>query len=673
MKKLMKRRKAIVSLAFLAFFAFVAMVAISFFFEPVSIKLGSQFELVPIEVADYDINDIGVADVDQDGNLDIFTTNHSAQQSLLMGDGTGNFVEVLADVGLSQDRQFPRLENSGRSPKMDAPGFYIYRQDNLLHLVAKDTEAYGNASGSIELSAVVEFVGQSQAEVDVEQTELPSGIIASRIQFDISPGGHLDIKARESSSNKVVLEIPHQVQIADNLPLSAIFVGRDDVTPDAHSFDLMWRDRHSMSWSDVNDDGLLDVFVGRGGIHGKMRLFPEEFYDELFINQSDSFEDKVFQYQLIKDDCPGRQSAWVDFDSDGRLDIFNSCGRNASDGLERTHQLFQQQPDGTFEDIAPRVGLNLPRPGEFVWLDADSDHHPDVIAIQNRELSFYHNQDNTFTPEPIGNLADPRNKQFSVVDFDEDGSLDIYIAGKLKSYLLQKNEDNRYQMQDLREKGLPGYSLCANWVDYDNDGYSDLHVIPGGLYRQQPDHTFERIQVLSNEAAVVRERINRLIGWDRMRYQKARCSWFDYDNDGFRDLLMAQRRDSIFNRSVDRFKGEDPPSKKWEVRLFRNKGKNQLSDAHWLSVVLKGTPGNLEAIGASVSIETPAGTQTQIVGSSEGSYFSQGHYRMYFGLGSHEQATTVTVEWPDGRSQVLSNIAADQLLTIESIGSEASA
>ena len=669
--KLMKRRKAIVGLIFIAFFAFVAMVALSFFFEPTSIKLGSQFESVPIEIADYDINDVGVVDANQDGNLDIFTTNHSAQQSLLVGDGSGNFVDMFADSGLSQDRQFPKLENSARSPQIDIPGLYIYRQDNILHLVAHDTDAFDNVSGSIELSAVVEFTERSQAEVDVEETTLPSGIIASRIQFSLSPDGYLDIKARESSSNKVVLEIPHQVQIDDSLPLSSIFVGRSATTPNSHRFELMWRDRHSMSWSDVNNDGLKDVFIGRGGIHGKMRLFPEQYYDELFINQGDSFKDEVLQFQLIKDDCPGRQSAWVDFNNDGRLDIFNSCGRNASDGIERTHQLFQQQSDGTFEDVALRAGLKLTKAGEFVWLDVNSDNRPDVIAIQNRELSVYYNQDNTFTAEPIGKLADTRNKQFSVADFDQDGSLDIYLAGKLKSYLLQK-ENNRYQMKEAREIGLPDYSLCANWVDYDNDGYSDLHVVPGGLYRQQPDHTFERVQLLSNEAAVVRERINRLIGWERIRYQKARCSWLDYDNDGFRDLLMAQRRDSLFNRAIARIKGEDPPSKKWQVRLFRNKGNNQQSEGHWLSLVLEGAAGNLEAIGASVSIETPEGTQTQIVGGSEGSYFSQGHYRIYFGLGTHEQATALTIKWPDGRSQILSNVAANQLLTIKSVEPESS-
>ena len=674
--KYTKRRAAVVGLLLLAFLALSATVMFSFFVEPISIKLGSQFESVPIELADYDINDIGVTDVDQDGNLDIYTTNHSAQQSLLIGDGDGGFVDVLVGSGLSQDRQFPRLENSSRSPEISAPGLYIYRQRALLHLVAEGTEAFGNASGSIELSANVDVTQQSQATVKVEKTELPTGITASRVEFELSPGGFVELKPRESNSRKIVVEVPHEVRVDDNLPLTAIFVGRGAVSPSSYDFELMWRDRHSMSWSDVNSDGKMDVFVGRGGIHGKMRLFPEQYYDELFISQTNSdqekqFEDQILQFELQKDDCAGRQSAWVDFDGDGRLDIFNSCGRNVVDKIERPHQLFHQKSDGTFEDVARSVGLDLPRAGEFIWFDADSDNRPDVVTTQERSIALYRNQGDTFTAEPLGEMADHKNKQFTVVDFDQDGSSDIYVAGKVRSYLLQKQNDERYRLEDPQKKGLPAYSLCANWVDYDDDGYSDLHVIPGGLYRQQSDHSFRRVQLLSNEAAVFRERLSRLVDWQRMKQQEARCSWFDYNNDGFRDFLLAQRRDSLLDRLVNRIRGRDPGDH-WQVSLFRNKG-SKLVKSHWLSLVLKGTEGNLEAIGASVSLETPGGIQTQLLGSSEGALFSQGHYRVYFGLGAYEQADAVTVKWPNGESQTLRNVEANQQIMIEQLVSELNA
>ncbi|MEM8503556.1 MAG: CRTAC1 family protein [Cyanobacteria bacterium P01_D01_bin.1] len=674
----------------LAVFALVAAIALSFFLEPISIKLGAQFESVPIKVADYDLNDIGVADINQDGNLDIFTTNHSSQQSLLIGDGDGNFVDRLVASGLSQDREFPGLENSVRSPQMNTPGLYIYRQRNHLHLAAKNTEAFGEISGSIELSANVELIQQAKATVELEKIPLPSGITASRMQFNLSPGGVLEFESKENQSKKLVIGIFHRVQVEEALPLSAIFIGQDALTPNSHSFELLWRDRHSMIWSDINTDGQPDVFIGRGGIHGKMRLFPERYYDELFISkgnvrqinadltdqgnpqQSETFEDQTALVELFKDDCAARQSAWVDFDRDGRLDIFNSCGRNASDKIERPHQLFHQQADGAFEDIAESVNLNLPRAGEFVWFDANNDSRPDLVATQDKQLTIYYNQGDTFRSEPLGKLADHKNKQFTVADFDRDGSSDVYISGKAKSYLLQKQNDDSYQLEDPAKRGLPDYSLCANWVDYDNDGYIDLHTIPGGLYRQQPNQTFKRTQLLSNETAILRERLSRMIGWRRMKQRKARCSWLDYNNDGFRDLLFAQRRDSPLYRLMGRF-GEQDSNEQWQVRLFKNKGVDRPTESHWLSLVLKGAEGNLEAIGAAVSVETPEGSQTQLVGGSEGSYFSQGHYQVYFGLGTHQQASVITVKWPNGESQVLRDVAADQRITVEQFVSAQSA
>jgi hypothetical protein len=77
-----------------------------------------------------------------------------------------------------------------------------------------------------------------------------------------------------------------------------------------------------------------------------------------------------------------------------------------------------------------------------------------------------------------------------------------------------------------------------------------------------------------------------------------------------------------------------------------------------------GPTGNRQAIGTSVTVATPAGRQTQVVGSSEGSYFSQGHYRLYFGLGAANKVDSMTLRWPDGHTQVLHDIPADNLLTI---------
>ena len=82
---------------------------------------------LPIE--SYDLFDIGVVDFDENSRLDIFTVNHSARQSLLRNEGDLTFVESLAALGLSQDRNFSDLEDFRYPPDRGRPGLYIFRQD----------------------------------------------------------------------------------------------------------------------------------------------------------------------------------------------------------------------------------------------------------------------------------------------------------------------------------------------------------------------------------------------------------------------------------------------------------------------------------------------------------------------------------------------------------------
>ena len=100
---------------------------------------------------------------------------------------------------------------------------------------------------------------------------------------------------------------------------------------------------------------------------------------------------------------------------------------------------------------------------------------------------------------------------------------------------------------------------------------------------------------------------------------------------------------------------------KWEFLSYRNTG----TDNHWLEIILEGIPGNMQAIGTSVTVVTGDGQQTMGVGNNEGSYFSQGHYRLYFGLGQHNKAKAVKIRWPDGRMQELNDVPADALLVVK--------
>ena len=79
---------------------------------------------------------------------------------------------------------------------------------------------------------------------------------------------------------------------------------------------------------------------------------------------------------------------------------------------------------------------------------------------------------------------------------------------------------------------------------------------------------------------------------------------------------------------------------------------------------MRGKAGNRPALGARVIIATPTGKQTAVVGWAEGSHYGAGHYRIYFGLGSSRRIDTLTVIWPDGFRQTLTDVSADQILML---------
>jgi hypothetical protein len=236
------------------------------------------------------------------------------------------------------------------------------------------------------------------------------------------------------------------------------------------------------------------------------------------------------------------------------------------------------------------------------------------------------------------------SNKLTVSDYDADGDLDLFAASSEGNALLV-NDGGRYSIVDPTTVGLPATGLTANWVDYDNDGLADLHVVPGKLYRQLQDQAFEPMELLENESSRVREAVG---------------AWFDADNDGTRDLLMGMRarisvRDWAWNRIFER-----KPEPGWRLTAYRNVGASN----HWLQIKLVGPAENRQAIGAHVEVVTPDGVQFQKLGQADGSHYSQGHYRMYFGLGASGDVVSVKVFWPDGHVEEIADPAADQLLVI---------
>ncbi|MDJ0844343.1 CRTAC1 family protein [Crocosphaera sp.] len=628
------------------FVIFVVAFAVIFWHESsirTEFKASAGFTKSSFQVADYKLFDLGVVDINNDKIFDVFSVNHSALQSLLIGGESGKFSDVLSQLKLDQSRDFPGLEEetAGNNPRLDAPGLYIYWRDRFLIIQSYQIGNMGEVSGEIELSTPVSVEEKHNFDLDITANQLPSGATRTSLRFTVKEDAHLIIKPE-------LIALPISFDLNNNIPLDSVYIGSKQVQPSSHEFVLLTRDRHGMAWADYDGDDKLDLFITRGGLMGQMSKLPETFSDELLVNIGPEFSDRTAGLGLVKNGCSGYQVAWVDFNNDNKLDLYISCQRG------NPNQLYQQDSEGNFVNVASKLGLDISENqfGEpFLWLDVDNDEDVDLLLAQNQRLLLYVNQLGSFRPQSITDKL-PGVKKLAVNDYDLDGDLDIYAASPWKSTLILNNQ-GKLTVINPKKIGLPIQSKTANWVDFDNDGLPDLHSVPGGLYRQRQDHTFETTHLLEHESP------SSII--------EARCTWFDENNDGTRDLLMAVWYDHPWwiKTWQNLFQSDTPQwfkrPKKWKVTF----SKNTTSANHWLQLKLVGLAGNHEAIGAKVILDTPNGKMLQEVGNAEGSHFSQGHYRLYFGLGREAQVNSLKVIWHNGKSQVIKNPSVDSLLVIE--------
>jgi hypothetical protein len=200
------------------------------------------------------LDDLGVAAINDDLRLDIFTVNHSARQSILLNDGQGQFTDQLLELGLNQNAAYPGIGPSTNMPKVEEPGLYLYWHLSEFVLQAHRIGELHPFKGELTLPVSANVKSYDDLLIDIYETEAGQTVV-----FNIEGDGRLVVESENYFFNP-------RVKLAEDMVLDQIFVGQLTLNPTSPSFSLTpGRDRHAMAWADYNGDGAVDVFIIRGG------------------------------------------------------------------------------------------------------------------------------------------------------------------------------------------------------------------------------------------------------------------------------------------------------------------------------------------------------------------------------------------------------------------------
>jgi hypothetical protein len=513
------------------------------------------------------IFDLGVLAHDGSRRLSPFTINHKFPSAVLIGGR-----DRTAEIGLSPTPEFPGFEQLHRTPELGRPGLYLYARDRPGHKPARlFLRAHeGPASGQLFFTTkAVRVFDSAAAEVRKRRTD--SGLV--RIRFSIAAGGFANLEL----SN---LDLPIWVRDAEQ----PTFVGADAVRSSTPDFRLDLRDRHSYAAADFDGDGAPDLFIASGGHGGGIWRFRGVVQDELLLNRGGVL--RAGERQLDKGLCRGRDAAAPDINTDGRADIFVSC-----------------------QEAKPQVYLQggwrmrkLPAPAEFHrWANVDSDPAIELLAVSERRLVVYHRgRRKQYAVRLNGNAAAAP----VVADLFERGRPVIFVPSRHHSTVVVGR-----RALDPRDLGLPKEAGAAAVVDFDNDGYRDLHLGRHGIYRQTSPRSFERTGRL------------------KIRGKHVALNWADLDNDGRRDLLALSGRRAFI------------PKQRARQWMNRTRG------GRWLAV-----DAPQAMLGDRIVVRAGGRRRVGWVGESEGSHFSDTHRRVYFGLASAKRAR-VTLRPAHGKAK----------------------
>ncbi|HUK16784.1 MAG TPA: CRTAC1 family protein [Bryobacteraceae bacterium] len=441
-----------------------------------------------------------------------------------------------------------------------------------------------------------------------------------------------------------------------------------DVTESAGLFRTGYE--YGVTIGDFNNDGFEDLFVTGWG------------QNALYRNNGDGTFTDVTRQAGLQNAQPrfGSGCAFVDYDRDGRLDLFvanyltfdmdsvpragrsKSCSQNLFCGPRGLpygrHSLYHNNGDGTFTDVTDAAGIGKVQGGyglTVVAADFDNDGWPDIYVAcdSTPSLMFRNNHDGTFTEQALETgvaLSDDGMVQagmgIGVGDLRLDGNLHIvktHFSGDTPAVYFNDGKGN-FSDGTLRS-GLAVETRFIDWgvgiADLDNDGSPDIFLVTGGIYPElRNDYNTPRVLFRNLGKGRFEEMLGQAGNGVEALHSSRGCAFGDFDNDGDVDVVIVNHN--------------EPPS------LLRN---DVGPASHWLKVKLIGVQSNRSAIGARVTVRYGDKIQAQAV-LSQSSYLSVSDSRLHFGLGP-EKIADVEIRWPLDRVERLKGVEADQLIWVK--------
>jgi len=490
---------------------------------------------------------------------------------------------------------------------------------------------------------------------------------------------------------------------------------------------------------DYDNDGRLDIFLVNGAPLSDPTpkgTIPQKtgpkYWNRLYHQKSDGTFEDVTEKAGLQGVGYGMGVAVGDYDNDGYEDLYvTAYGGN---------RLYHNNGDGTFTDVTQKAGVaGGGWSSSAAWVDLDGDGYLDLVVLRYVEWDFddiwcgehregyrafchpdyfkpitplvYHNNgDGTFTEygQKIGLDKPGKGLGISFADYDRDGHLDLFVANDSMFEFLYHNKGNG-TFEELGlisgvavdSDGKTYAGMGVDFADFDNDGWPDLVVTDlanqrYALYHNNRDGSFS---YSSTDLGLSQISLTHS-GWG--------VRFLDYDNDGRKDLLIAQGHDldtieltnpnlryrepMLLARNTGR-KFVDVSAESgsafetaWAARgmaigdldndgrldavVTTNDGPVHLvhnetaAQNHWILLNLVGHKSNRDAIGATVEIETADGKQYATV-TTAGSYLSSSDKRVHFGLGKNTEVEKIAIHWPSGIIQTLTGVKADQILKID--------